>query len=226
VTVVVRPLPRDAERAVTALDLAVGVVAGSLAVAGATARTLRLAPVLAAGARPLVRLGGEWRVRVLRDVDVLLPQVLDAVFRRLPPTELVRRYVDLDALVATVDLDAVAARLDVEAVIARVDLDQVATRIDVEAILDRLDLTETVLRRVDLKRVVESVLEQIDLPALVEEVLDEIDLPEIIRESTGTMASDTVHGVRLQGANADDAVNRIVDRLLMRRARLEPGGTG
>ena len=225
-TVVVRPLPRDAERAVTALDLAVGVVAGSLAVAGATARTLRLTPVLAAGARPLVRLGGEWRTRVLRDVDVLLPQVLDAVFRRLPPTELVRRYVDLDALVATVDLDAVAARLDVEAVIARVDLDQVATRIDVEAILDRLDLTETVLRRVDLKRVVESVLEQIDLPALVEEVLDEIDLPEIIRESTGTMASDTVHGVRLQGANADDAVNRIVDRLLMRRARLEPGGTG
>lgn len=225
-TVVVRPLPRDAERAVTAVDLAVGAVALTATVAGATVRTLRLGPVLALGARPLVRLGGEWRARVLRDVDLLLPQALDAVLRRLPPTELVRRYVDLDALVATVDLDAVAARLDVEAVIARVDLDQVATRIDVEAILDRLDLTETVLRRVDLKRVVESVLGQIDLPALVEEVLDEIDLPEIIRESTGTMASDTVHGVRLQGASADDAVNRVVDRLLLRRPRADHGGAG
>lgn len=225
VTVVVRPLPRDAERAVTALDLAVGAVAATVTVAGATVRTLRLAPVLGVAARPLVRLGGEWRARALRDVELLLPQVLDVVFRTVPPTQLVRRYVDLDALVATVDLDAVAARLDVEAVIARVDLDQVAARIDVEAILDRLDLTETVLRRVDLKRVVETVLAQIDLPALVEEVLDEIDLPEIIRESTGTMASDTVHGVRLQGASADEAVNRVIDRLLMRRPRLEAGGT-
>jgi hypothetical protein len=225
VTVLVRPLPRDAERAVTALDLAVGAVAATVTVAGATVRTLRLGPLLAVGARPLVRLGGEWRARVLRDVEQLLPQVLDAVFRAVPPTQLVARYVDLDALVATVDLDAVAARLDVEAVIARVDLDQVAARIDVEAILDRLDMTETVLRRVDLKRVVETVLAQIDLPALVEEVLDEIDLPEIIRESTGTMASETVHGVRLQGASADEAVNRIVDRLLLRRPRLETGGT-
>jgi hypothetical protein len=226
VTVVVRPLPRDAERAVAAVDLAVGAVALTARVAGATMRTLRLGPVLSAGARPLVRLGGEWRTRVLRDVDLLVPQVLEAVVRRLPPTELVRRYVDLDALVATVDVDAIAARLDVEAVIARVDLDQVAARLDIEAILDRLDLTETVLRRVDLKRVVEAVLTQIDLPALVEEVLDEIDLPEIIRESTGTMASDTVHGVRLQGASADEAVNRIVDRLLLRRPRPETGGAG
>lgn len=225
-TVLVRPLPPDAERAVTAVDLAVGAVALGVSVAGATVRTLRLRPVLALGARPLVRLGGDWRARVLRDVDLLLPQLLDAVFRAVPPTELVRRYVDLDALVATVDLDAVAARLDVEAVIARVDLDAVAARIDVEAILDRLDLTETVLRRVDLKRVAESVLAQLDLPTLVEGVLDEIDLPEIIRESTGTMASDTVHGVRLHGASADEAVNRVVDRLLLRRQRPEPGGVG
>lgn len=225
-TVVVRPLPKDAERAVAAVDLVVGAVALTTTVAGATVRTLRLGPVLARGARPLVRLGGEWRARVLRDVDLLLPQALDAVLRRLPPTELVRRYVDLDALVGSVDLDAIAARLDVEAVIARVDLDQVAARLDVEAILDRLDLTETVLRRVDLKRVVEAVLAQVDLPTLVEEVLDDIDLPEIIRESTGTMASDTVHGVRLQGASADEAVNRVVDRLLLRRTRADHGGTG
>ena len=85
--------------------------------------------------------------------------------------------VDLDGLVATVDLDAVAEKLDVEAVIGRVDLDEVAQQIDIEKILDRLDLTSTVTTRVDLKRIIDEVLATMDLPALVEEVMDEIDLP-------------------------------------------------
>jgi hypothetical protein len=33
------------------------------------------------------------------------------------------------------------------------------------------------------------------------------------------MASDTVRGVRMQGINADEAVGRAVDRLLLRRGR-------
>ena len=109
--------------------------------------------------------------------------------------------------------------------IARVDLDAVAARIDVEAVVDRLDLTETVLTRVDLKRRGRRVLEQVDLPALVEGVLDEIDLPEIIRDSTGTMASETVRSVRMQGVNADETVTRVVDRLLMRRAAPRRAGS-
>ena len=157
----------------------------------------------------------------------------------------VRRYVDLDGLVATVDLDAVAAKLDVdavidrvdlnevakgldvEAVVARVDLDKIAEQIDIEKILDRLDLTTTVTTRVDLKRIIDEVLASMDLPALVEEVMDEIDLPEIIRGSTGTMASDTVQTVRMQGVSADELVNRTVDRILLRRkhARTTPGAT-
>ena len=207
-TVPVRRLPDDAAAALTALDLVVGAVAVTAHATRATVRTLRLAPVLAWGAQPLLDAGRTVRERVAREVDALLPLVVDAA---------VRRYVDLDGLVATVDLDAVATRLDVEAVIAQVDLDAVAARLDVEAILDRLDLTDTVLARVDLKRVVDQVLAQMDLPALVEGVLDEIDLPEIIRDSTGTMASETVRGVRMQGVNADEAVTRIVDRLLLRR---------
>jgi len=126
-------------------------------------------------------------------------------------------------VIQRVDLDAIASRLDVEAVIQRVDLDAVAARIDINAVLDRLDLTETVLQRVDMRAVVDGVLAQIDLAVLVEGVLDEIDLPEIIRESTGTMASETVRSVRMQGVSADEAVSRVVDRLL-RHGRPAPGG--
>ena len=211
-TVPVRRLPDDAATALTALDLVVGAVAVTAHAAGVTVRTLRLAPVVAWGARPFLDAGRSVRRRVVTEVDAWLPFVVDAA---------VRRYLDLDGLVGTVDLDAIAGRLDVEAVIARVDLDAVAERIDVEAILDRLDLTDTVLTRVDMKRVIEHVLAQMDLPVLVEGVLDEIDLPEIIRDSTGTMASETVRGVRMQGVTADEAVSRVVDRLLLRR-RPEP----
>ena len=213
-TVPVRRLPDDATTAVTALDLALGAVVVTAHVAEATVRTLRLTPVVRVATRPLLRAGGGVRRRIVREVDAWLPLLVDRA---------VRRYVDLDALVETVDLDAVAARLDVEAVVARVDLDEVATRLDVEAVLDRLDLTETVLSRVDLKRVVDTVLAQVDLPALVEDVLDQIDLPEIIRDSTGTMASETVRSVRMQGVSADQAVARAVDRLRLRR-RPAPGG--
>jgi hypothetical protein len=208
VTVPVRRLPDDAATALTALDLVVGAVTVTSHAARATARTLRLVPLVSWGTRPLLDAGRSVRERVAGEVDALLPFVVNAA---------VRRYVDLDGLVATVDLDAVAARLDVEAVVARVDLDAVAERIDIEAILDRLDLTDTVLTRVDLKVVVDHVLSRMDLPVLVEGVLDEIDLPEIIRDSTGTMASETVRGVRLQGVNADEAVTRVIDRLLLRR---------
>ena len=215
VTVPVRRLPDDAAAALTALDLVVGAVAVTAGAAQATARTLRLTPIVAAGARPFLRAGRTWRLRVVREVDHVLPLLVDLA---------VRRYVDLDGLVSTVDVDAVAERLDVEPVIARVDVDAIAARIDVEAVLDRLDLTATVLDRVDMRAVVDGVLQQVDVAGLVEEVLDEIDLPEIIRESTGTMASDTVRSVRLQGVNADEAVTRVIDRLLLRR-RPVPGVT-
>jgi hypothetical protein len=82
------------------------------------------------------------------------------------------------------------------AIVDRVDVDAIAQRVDVSAIVDRIDLV-----------------------ALTEQVIDEINLPEIIRESTGSMASDTIQGVRMQGIAGDEAVTRLVDRLLARRHR-------
>jgi len=181
--------------------------------------------------------------------------------------------VDLTGVVSTLlerlDVDAVAAQLldqlQVEALasrlIDRVQADVLATQLvnelQVDALatqlLNQLDLTELVLERVDLQRVVSGALEPLDLTAIVVEqvdlgevvaaalervdltqivmsqvdllgvaqyVVDGIDLPEIIRDSTGSVASEAVVGMRLQGVEADVVVGRIVDRILRRRREL------
>ncbi len=64
-----------------------------------------------------------------------------------------------------------------------------------------------------------AVLERIDLARLAEGVIAEVDLPDIIRQSTGSVASDTVRGVRLQGISGDEAVGRAVGRLRVRFGR-------
>ena len=97
------------------------------------------------------------------------------------------------------------------------------------AALDQLDLSQLVLERVDFGRVIDAALQQVDLTqvvmgqvdlvAVAEYVVAEIDLPEIIRASTGSVASETVRGLRMQGVGADQAVTRIVDRVLFRRAQ-------
>ena len=155
--------------------------------------------------------------------------------------------VDVEALVAQVadhvDLDVAAeqvlANLDLERVttvaLAGLDLDAVVSgavgALDLEALVattvDRLDVTGLVVEQVDLERVVMSalsridltriVLEQVDLIGIAEYVVDGIDLPEIIRDSTGSVASEAVRGLRMQGVDADAAVARMVDRVLLRR---------
>ncbi len=179
-------------------------------------------------------------------LDVVVPVVVEEIVRRLDLTSLITRHVDLDRIVSGVDLDAVAQRLDIDAVAARIDLgaivnrldidaiaagidldaivnrldlDAVARGLDVEAIVDRLDLTKIVLTRLDLEAVVSAALDTVDLPGIAVEVIDAIDLPEIIRESTGSMASDTVRGARMQGIAADETVSRVVGRLLSRGGR-------
>jgi hypothetical protein len=172
------------------------------------------------------------------DLDAVVAAVdLDAAAARLSVDDVVRR-VDVDAIVDRVDVDAILDRVDLTSVVLqRVDLDALLTavldrmdltavvlqRVDLEALvgaaLDQLDLTSVVLDKVDLKAVVDAALAKVDLVGIAEEVIDGVDLPEIIRESTGSMASDTVRGVRMQGIVADEAVGRAVDRLLLRRGR-------
>jgi hypothetical protein len=65
----------------------------------------------------------------------------------------------------------------------------------------------------------DALIDRIDLVGLAEGVIAEVDLPEIIRESTSSVASDTVRGVRMQGISGDEALGRAVGRLRLRRGR-------
>ena len=162
------------------------------------------------------------------DLDAAVARVdLDAAVARVDLDGAVA-LVDIAAIIDRVDLDAVAATLDVDAVVARADLDAAVRRVDIEAVLDRVDLdavaakldVDAVVARADLDRVIK----RIDVVGIVEEVLDVIDLPAIIRDSTGSMASETVRGVRMTGVSADDALSRVVDRALFRRRRHDAVG--
>jgi hypothetical protein len=81
------------------------------------------------------------------------------------------------------------------------------------AVLDRVDINQ-VVARADI----DAVIDRVDIAGVVRQALDEIDLPEIIRESSGSLASESVVGMRMQGIAADERVNRIVDKILLRRA--------
>jgi hypothetical protein len=159
----------------------------------------------------------------VRDLlDRLATTIIEEVLRHVDVAALVQQYVDLEAIIAGVDLDAV---------VDTVDVDRVAGRLDVDAVLDRVDLTAVVRDRVDLDAIVDSVdidavaarldldaiIQRLDLPALAQRVIDDIDLPGIIRESSGSMASEAVQGVRMHSIEADDAVAHTLDRLLRHR---------
>ena len=110
---------------------------------------------------------------------------------------------DLDAIVDRVPIDRVVARVDVDGIVASVDLDPIVARVDVDAIAAKIDL--------------DAIVARLDIVGIAREVIDEIDLPEIIRESSGSMASETVVGVRMRGIEADERISRIVDRVILRR---------
>ncbi|MFC5177098.1 hypothetical protein [Nocardioides taihuensis] len=205
---------------VAVLDLGLGVAASALSTGEAVGR--RVGSALAPVARPVAGLalrppllhpryqpatllarathrGDLRRTAIGREVsrllDALVPVVADAMLRRIDLTAAVGRYVDIDALVAGVDLDSIVQRLDLNRIVReQVDLDGLVATVDVEAVINRVDLV-----------------------GLTESIIDEIDLPEIIRESTGSVASETVRGVRMQGVSADDALDRALERFRLRR---------
>jgi len=157
------------------------------------------------------------------DLDAAAARLdLDAVAARLDLNALVDE-VDVARVIDRVDLDAIAARLDLDAIAARLDLDAVAARLDLNALVDEVDLDRAV-SRVDLDRAVDRVdvdrvIARTDVAGLARYVVQEIDLPGLLSASTGTVTSEMVRSVRDQGADADRAVERVVDRLLHRHGR-------
>ena len=144
---------------------------------------------------------GRLAARFVRPVAsvVLHPPLVPAAWHPARGVDALARLGGQERASARRDLDRMVTALVpvvVEEVVARIDLDAIAQQIDIDAIIPRIDLVE-----------------------LAEEVIEGIDLPEIIRESTGTVASEVVRGVRMQSIGADEAVARVVDRLFQRRRR-------
>ncbi|MFJ9037231.1 hypothetical protein ACIRF8_11665 [Streptomyces sp. NPDC102406] len=118
--------------------------------------------------------------------------------------------IDLDGAADRIDVDRIARRVDVGRVAERIDLDRVAARLDVNAVVARADL--------------EAVIARLDLADLVRRVLDEIDFAGIVRESSGTMAVETVDAFRDRGVGADRFVSRIADRVMFRSTARDTTG--
>jgi hypothetical protein len=249
---------RNTEIPLVILDVAIGAAAAGLGGLGrGRDAASRLASPVTSLARRTVRWAGGSEAagiaRRLRDTgyaartaageavrDRLLsavPRLLDALLDQVDLTDLVERRVDLDDLVRRVDVGAVAARLDLDGIVARVDLDAVVARVDLDAVVSRVDL-DAVVARVDLDAVVsrvdlDAVVARLDLIGLAEQVVDGIDLPRIVRESSASVTSEGVSGVRMQSMEADQAITHFVDRILRRsrpaaqaEPRLDGSGAG
>jgi hypothetical protein len=145
------------------------------------------------------------------DIDAVVQQLdVGAIVNRMDLNAILQR-IDIDAIVQRVDIDAIAERIDLDAVVDRIDLDRIAARIDVDAIVAGVDLN--------------AIVDRLNVVGLAEDVITEIDLPEIIRDSTGSMASQVVRDARMQSIDADEAVSRLVDRLLRRRQKRSTGAS-
>jgi hypothetical protein len=151
---------------------------------------------------------------------------LDEVVARVDLNQVVAR-VNLDRIVDRINPNQIAARIDLDEIVDRVDVDAIARRIDLDAIVQHIDL-DAIVARIDLDAVVagvdiDAILTRVDLAGLTEQVIDEVDLGEIIRESSSTMASETVDALRVQGMRVDGLVSRIVDRILQREGQRQTG---
>jgi hypothetical protein len=100
-------------------------------------------------ATSLRRQGGRLRDRLVADgasrMDALVPRVVEQVLDRLDLTDVVLKHVDLQRVVADVDLDAAVARVDMARVVS------------------------SALAQVDLAAVAQQVVAAMDLPELVRE---------------------------------------------------------
>ncbi len=132
-----------------------------------------------------------------------LNATVDAVLDRLDLTGLVRRHLDLNAVVDDLDLDPIMARVDMDALIARMDIDELTARIDMDALTARIDIA--------------ALVERIDLTALAAAVIDDLDIAELIRQASAETTSEEIGRLRLRSVEADGAVQRAMDVVLRRK---------
>ncbi|WP_404392183.1 hypothetical protein [Humibacillus xanthopallidus] len=226
------------------LGLAVGVIeaarrAGDLPLIGGPVRAVAAVPgsvARAARAQPwvdgLVERGDRERRQALSLAHSLArraaPGLVDALLDLVDVTELVRRHVDLDALAADLDVDAVVARADLQKAIDRVDLDGVVAGVDLQRIIDRIDVDaiiaraniQAVIDRVDVDAVVaradlQKAIDRVDLDGVVagvdlQRVIDRIDVDAIV---AGVDLQAVIDRVDVDAVVAKADLQAVIDRV-------------
>jgi hypothetical protein len=163
----------------------------------------------------------------LRSVGKRMTDPVEPIAQRIAERaiDLVVNALDINALVARINLNAVLDHVDVNKVLAKVDLNEVLAKVDVNALLDRVDWDD-VLRRLDVGAVLDRVdvnelVQRIDMDALVEET----DLGAIIARSSGGVASEALDAARSQAVGLDQFIDRLVGRLVRRKHPGPPAPT-
>ena len=171
-------------------------------------------------------------VRAL-NINQLITSVIDQIDMDSLALELLDRIkVDplVEQMVSKVDIVEAVGRV-MQALPTDQLVAEVLTHLDMESLissaLEQVNLTDIVVERVDLATIVNAaldrmdltsiVLNRVDLPLVANTVIDEIDLAGTIRESSGSVATEMVHGARMSSVDADRAVARLVDRFTLRR---------
>ncbi|HEY3722541.1 MAG TPA: hypothetical protein VGN59_04175 [Acidimicrobiia bacterium] len=151
------------------------------------------------------------RALVTEFVRRLAPELATAVVAQLDMNSLMGQL-PIDAVVATVDIDALLDRVNVEGIIDRVDVEKIIDRVDVEKIIDRVDVN-AIVGRVD----VQGIMGRVDIAPMAQEIIAEVDIGAIVRQSTGSITGDAVDGGRVTAMRLDGFVDRVTDRILLRR---------
>jgi hypothetical protein len=111
-------------------------------------------------------------------------------------------------VVESLDLNKLLARIDVNALLDQIDVDALVLRVDPEPLLDRIDI-DSLLARVD----VDVLLDRID----VETLLARINLAAMATGTASGAADEALTALRRRARRADTAVAGVAARLLGQR---------
>jgi hypothetical protein len=195
--------------------------AGDLPIVGAPLRAVATLPVEAARlARrqpwvdTLLQRGDRERREALSRADALArrlaPGLVDTVLGFVDVNELVRKHVDLDALAAELDVDAVVARADLQKAIDRVDIDGIVAGVDLQRIIDRIDV-DAVIARANIQ----AVIDRVDVDAVVakadlQKAIDRVDIDGVV---AGVDLQRIIDRIDIDGIVAGVDLEPIIDRV-------------
>ena len=123
----------------------------------------------------------------------------------------------IDLVVDVLDLNALVQSIDLNAVLNRIDINEILKNVDVSALVDRVDIND-VLQRVDVGALLDRIdmndlVQRLDIDALVEQT----DLGAVIAKSSGGIATDALDAARSQAVGLDGFIDRWVQRALRRK---------